>query len=592
MLKKNSFIEEIIQLIHQATLVSHEKISPLVEIPPKAEMGDYAFPCFELAKEMRKAPPQVAQEIVQKIGRSSRFASVAAAGPYVNFKVDPSRFYREVLSAILERDTPYGSSQTGAGKTVVIDFSSPNMARPLNIAHLGTTAAGAALQRIYSFLGYRAVGINYLGDWGTQFGKLIAAFQRWGDQKTLASHPKPVLYLVDLYVRFHKEVETDPSLEEEARATLLKCEQGDQQVTDLWRRFCAISHAELDKIYQRLGIEFDFVDSESQYNAVLDDTIENIRRRGLARESEGALIADLEKFELPPILLRRSDGASLYSTRDIAAAFDRYERFHFDRMIYVVGSEQRLHFQQLFALLKEMGYPWADRCTHLALGQVTLEGEKMSTRRGQVIFLDDVLDKAIDLARKIIEEKNPDLRNKEEVAKEVGIGAVLFNRFSQRQNKDIVFDWDRALSFEGETGPYLQYTHARACSILRKAGMKKKKIVGEVFKYFPDWIKKWSPTPPAIDWTLLGNPEEHDLIKLLDRWPSLLESATWQNEPYVVARHLLDISAAFNKFYNLHRVIDSAAPSLQSARLAIVSATQHILETGLGLLGIAAPQEM
>jgi arginyl-tRNA synthetase len=454
-------------------------------------------------------------------------------------------YNRAGLGAILTQGAGYARSTEGVGKTVVIDYSSPNIAKPFGVGHLRSTVIGNALYQIYHHLGYKVVRINHLGDWGTQFGKLIVAFKRWGDEKSLATHAIETLY--DLYVRFHSEVETQPELDDEAREWFKRLEAGDPEARAIWQRFRDLSLQEFSRIYERLGISFDSLAGESFYEPYLEPTIERIRQAGLASVSDQALIVDLRPYNMPPCLLRKKDEATLYATRDLAAAMYRHETYDFWKMLYVVGADQRLHFQQVFKVLELMGFPWANDCVHVDFGLIRFNDEKMGTRRGNIIFLEDVLDRAVELAEQIVDEKNPTLPSKREVAEAVGIGAVIFTDLSTRRVKDVNFEWEKVLTFEGETGPYVQYTHARACSVLRKADQ---------------------PVRADADCAPLTQDEEFDLVRLLADYPAVLRHAAEGYEPFFVTDYLLTLSERFNKYYHNYRILtDEAAVREEGLRV-------------------------
>ncbi|KPL01138.1 MAG: arginyl-tRNA synthetase [candidate division Zixibacteria bacterium SM23_73_3] len=564
----NKFIEEIVKIISREIDLPKEEIKALVEIPPDQKLGDYAFPCFVLGKRLKKSPNQIAGELALRMKVTGLIQEIYSIGPYVNFKVDKNKLAEFVLSQIFDQKDNYGSDNAGKGKTIVVDFSSPNIAKPFGIGHLRTTVIGNSLYHIFKKLGFNVVRINHLGDWGTQFGKVILAYKMWGDENELLKDPLSTLY--DLYVRFHQEVEKKPQLEEEARAWFKRLEEGDKEATELWKKFRDYSLEEFNRVYQMLGIEFDSYAGESLYNQFMDQTIEEIKAKGLAEMSQDALIVKLEKYDLPPCLLKKKDEATLYATRDIAAAIYRYNTYHFHKSLYVVGSAQKLHFQQVFGVLELMRYKWAKDCVHVDFGWIKLRQEMMSTRKGNIILLEDVLNKSIQLAGKIIEEKNPKLENKEEVAKDVGIGAVLFADLSTRRNKDIDFDWDQVLSFEGETAPYAQYTHARLCSLLRKYG---KSIHQE------------------IDFGVLSTGEESTIIKLLEDFPRKVKASAESYEPAFICSFLVNLCSIFNRFYQKQRIITEDEKSTK-ARMLLIKAIQLTLKSGLSLLGIRAPERM
>jgi arginyl-tRNA synthetase len=564
----NKFIENIISILGEQIDLPKNELENLVEVPPDEKLGDYAFPCFVLSKKLKKAPGKIAEELAPKLKTTDLIEEVYSIGPYINFKVNKTKLAEFVFTEIFDKGESYGSEEIGKGKTILIDFSSPNIAKPFGIGHLRTTMIGNALYHIYKTLGFNVVRINHLGDWGTQFGKVILAYKMWEDEQEFLKDPIATLY--DLYVRFHKEEENDPKLEEEARAWFKKLEDGDKEATQLWDKFRECSLKEFDRVYQMLGIEFDSYAGESFYNEFMDQTIEEIKAKGLAQISQDALIVNLEKFNLPPCLLKKKDEATLYATRDIAAAIYRYNTYHFYKNLYVVGTAQKLHFQQVFKVLELMGYDWAKDCVHVDFGWIKFKQEMMSSRKGNIILLEDVLNKSIELARKIIEEKNPDLENKDNVAYDVGIGAVIFADLSTRRNKDIDFDWDQALSFDGETGPYVQYTHARLCSLIRKYGK---------------LIKK------DVDHRIFSTEEESRLIKLLENYPRKIKQSADTYEPSLICSHLIELCSTFNRYYQKQRIITEDSSSTE-ARMLLAKGIQIVLKNGLSILGIKAPERM
>jgi arginyl-tRNA synthetase len=562
-----TFLTEAVRLLAGHVSLDNEQILSELETPPGPELGDFAFPCFGLARVFRSAPAKIAAELAGKISPGQYFSRVEAHGPYLNFYCNRQLLTAETLAVVFDRKERYGWQDRGLDRTVVIDFSAPNIAKPFGIGHLRSTVIGQALYRIYQAVGFRCVGINHLGDWGTQFGKLIVAYLRWGDARQLEENP--IEHLYDLYVRFHRAAEAEPALEAEAREWFLKLESGEPEARKLWLQFRNLSLEEFKRVYALLGVSFDYYQGESFYNEMLDGTVRQVEEKGLATLSEGALIVSLDEEGLPPCLLRKQDGATLYATRDLCAAIYRHRKFNFDRMLYVVGADQALHFQQLFAVLKKMGCRWAESCVHVPFGLIRFKDGKMSTRQGTLIFLEDVLARATELAAAIIAEKNPSLPDKEKVAGQVGIGAVIFADLSSDRVKDIEFEWEKVLDFSGETAPYIQYSHARICSILRKA---------------PDW-------EGAYDATLLTSPEEQQLVSVLARFGQAIERAAETNKPSAVARYLIELAKDFNKFYHQCPVL-TADISRRASRLALVAATRQVLQNGLTLLGIAAPQEM
>jgi len=570
-----AFKEELSTLLAELTPLTREEAESSLEIPPEPEMGEYAFPCFILARQLKKSPVEIAGELASRVESRGLLEKAQPVGPYLNFHVNRPRLARELLPAITQGRETVFIGQEGQGKTVVVDYSAPNIAKPFGVGHLRSTVIGNALVRLYKTLGYRVVGINHLGDWGTQFGKLIVAFKHWGDDKKLRDNP--VHYLYELYVRFHREVEADPDLEEEARQWFLSLEKDDPDALALWERFRSLSLEEFQRIYAYLGIEFDQYQGESFYNHMLEETVQLAREKGLVKESQGALIADLEPHGLPPCLLQKKDGATLYITRDLAAAIYRYEQYGFDQLLYVVGAEQTLHFRQLFKLLELMGYTWAQNCVHVPFGLIHFKDGRMSTREGKVIFLEDVLQRAVDLAYQVIEEKNPTLESKKEAARMVGLGAVIFGDLVNDRVKDIEFDWDKVLDFSGETAPYIQYSHARICSILRKA--------------FGQEIPEIQPPGDRANLELLTAPEEEQLLLSLARFEEQVKRAAADYKPSYLAHYLVTLARDFNRFYHNCPVL-TAGEDRQATRLMLIDAVRIILARGLELLGIEAPREM
>ncbi|GAB61083.1 MAG: arginine--tRNA ligase [Candidatus Jettenia sp.] len=562
------FVKSIASLLKEKTNLREDEIEKLIEIPPVQKMGDYAFPCYTLSKVLKKPPNSIAEELSKTLHAISPVAEIRAIGPYVNFFVDKTIFSKMLLKKVHEEQDLYGSAKVGSGKTIVIDYSSPNIAKHLAVHHLRSALIGNAIYHIYKTLGYNCVGINHLGDWGTQFGQLIVAYKKWGDES--ARKVYTVTDLNNLYVRFHQEAAKNAALEDEAREWFKKLEAGDSEAKELWQHFKDISLKEFQKIYDMLEIHFDAFIGESFYNTMVEDTVKRIKKKGLTKISEEALIVDLEPYNMPPCLLRKKDDATLYATRDIAAAEYRMKTYTFDNMVYVVGSEQKLHFKQVYKVLELMGYDWANRCVHVDFGLMKFKDGKMSTRKGKVILLEDLLIEAIERVRKIIEEKNPSLENKDAVAKEVGIGAVIFTDLSTRRTKDVVFEWESVLNFEGETGPYVQYTHARLCSILRKYG---------------------KPVTADINYELLKEDEAFALVKNLSQFPTTILKAAEFYEPSLISNYLIDVCASLNRFYNTHRVL-SDDEELTRARILLVDSTRQVIKNGLSILGIHSPDRM
>jgi arginyl-tRNA synthetase len=547
-----------------------EEVLPQVK-PAEAAHGDLSFPTFGLAKTLRKAPPAIASGLATTLQVPG--LSISAAGPYLNARFSSGPFLAAVLAEIRGVQQRYGSGAEGTGKTVVIDYSSPNIAKPIGFHHIRTTVLGHALANLHRHLGYRVEGINYLGDWGKQFGLVAAGFEVFGD----AARRQDMAHLVDVYVKANARAEADPAFDEKARAFFRRMEQGDTDALKLWTEFREASLAGFEPLYARLGIRFEHIEGESRYEGRMEQVIAEIARTVGVRQSDGALVVDLPYAENePPILLKKSDGSTLYATRDLAAAEDRWERFHFDRSLYVVARDQALHFQQVFRVLKAMGKPWADRCLHVTFGRIA----GMSTRKGEVVLLTDVLDEARARALDKVRENQAAGRihtdNVETLAEQVGLGAVVFGDLKNRRNSDYTFDWDEVLSFEGHTGPYLQYAHARACSLLSRGG----------------------GAPEAADSAALTLPEEEVLVRALALFPRAVRTAAEAYEPSFVASHLLEVAAAFSRWYTLGNqdrrkrvLVDEDAPT-RAARLALADAVRITLSVGLTLLGIPTPENM
>lgn len=555
--------------------VSREEIASLLMLPPDTSMGDYALPCFRFAKTLRKAPALIAEELKKDIlSLPNPFAAVEAVNGYLNFKFDRAAEAGKVLSDVLKRGAEYGSSDEGAGKTVCIDYSSINIAKPFHIGHLSSTVIGAALYRMYRKRGYNPVGINHLGDWGTQFGKLIVAYKRWGDEEKLKKGG--VTYLTEIYVRFHTEAEEDPALEDEARAWFKRIEDGDKEALRLYDLFKSLTLEEVGKVYKRLGIEFDSYNGEAFYNDKMAPVIERLEALNLITVSDGAKIVDLKEWGMSPCLLVKADGATLYATRDLAAAFYRKRTYDFYKSLYVVAYQQNLHFKQLFKVIELMGEEWHKDLVHVPFGMVSLEDGTMSTRKGKVVWLKDVLDKAVEKAALVIREKNENLVNAEAVSEMVGVGSVVFFALSNNRIKDITFSYDKVLNFDGETAPYVQYTNARAVSLLKKAG-----DLGEMFK------------EPLTETELKGleGKEGEELVSLLSRFGQTVSEALEKYEPSVVTRYAIELAKTFNRYYLTTRILNGE-PSVRRARIALVYAVHTVLEEALRLIGVKAPEEM
>ena len=544
-----------------------EEIRGLLAVPPDSNLGDYAFPVFRMAKALRMAPPKIATMVAEGWDHPE-VARLEAVNGYLNFFLNRENFARETLTTVLDMGEKYGSSDMGAGKTVCLDYSSINIAKRFHIGHLSTTMIGHSLKRIHDFLGYETVGLNHLGDWGTQFGKMICAYKKWGSKDEVEKGG--VGALVDLYVRFHKEAEADPSLDDEGRAWFKKIEDGDEEALSIFNWFKELTLKDTARVYDLLGVTFDSYAGESFYNDKMDRVIDELREKNLLTISEGASVVDLSEEKMPPCIILRSDGATLYATRDLAAALYRQDTYHFDKCLYVVAYQQDLHFRQWFRVLEKMGYDWAKKCVHVSYGMISYEGQALSTRKGNIVLLEDLLEQAQQKALAIIQEKSPNLPNKEEVARQVGSGAVVYADLSNNRIKDIDFCWDRALNFDGETGPYVQYTHARCCSVLAKAAQVEL---------------------PEVDFAALTDDEAQHLLRLMGRFPDVIKDAAEKYEPSMVTRAVTDIAQGYNKFYYEHRILDED-PAVAAARVALTKAVKDVIKTSLWLVGIEAPEKM
>ncbi|MFL0247857.1 arginine--tRNA ligase [Candidatus Clostridium stratigraminis] len=542
-------------------------IEKLIELPPRPDMGDYAFPCFQLSKTMRKAPHMIAEELKNKIGKEG-FEKIDCQGPYLNFFMDKAAFVKQIIGEVLKEDEDYGSSKIGEGKNVIVEYSSPNIAKNFHIGHLSTTVIGNSLYRILNFEGYNSIGINHLGDWGTQYGRLITAYHRWVDEEAL--HANAIRELERLYVKFYEEAEKDPSLEDMARKHFKNLEDGCEEEVHLWNVFKELSLKEFNRVYEMLNVHFDSYAGESFYSDKMDAVVDELQEKGLLVESNGAKVVMLDKYNMPPCIIKKSDGATIYATRDLAAAMYRKKTYDFYKNIYVVGSSQSLHFKQVFTTLKLMGYDWADDCKHVGFGLVKFSEGKFSTRSGNAIYLEELLNESVVKALEVINEKNPNLENKEEVAKKIGIGSIIFTYLKNNKEKDIIFDWKEMLNFEGETGPYVQYTYARGRSILRKAV----DITAEA------------------DYSKMTSTEEFELVKEISRLQDAILLAIDKLEPSIITRHVIEIAKAFNKFYNSHSILNAADAGLKKARLNLVEATCQVIKNGLWLIGLDVVEKM
>ena len=558
--------KKIAELINSKVDLEVEKIEQLIEIPPKPEMGDYAFPCFQLSKIMRKAPNMIAEDLKNELN-SEGFEKIENLGPYINFFVDKKEFSKNTIEKILKEKDDYGKSNIGEGKTVCVEYSSPNIAKPFHVGHLFTTAIGNALYKMFKAEGYNTVGINHLGDWGTQFGKLISAYKRWVDEEALEKNP--IDELLRIYVKFHKEAEKDPSLEDEGRAYFKALESGDEEAHALWKRFRDLSLKEFQRVYDILGVKFDSLAGEAFYNDKMDVVIDMLKEKNLLVESNGAQVVMLEDYNMPPCIILKGDGASIYATRDLAAALYRKKTYDFYKSIYVVGTPQALHFKQVFKVLELAGKDWAKDCIHVGFGLVKFADRKLSTRNGEIVLLDDLLNQSITKTADIIKD-NESIENKEEVAKKIGVGAVIFTYLKNSREKDIVFDWNEILSTEGETGPYVQYAYARAKSILRRA----------------------ENVSATVDYSKLNSKEEFELIKTLESFNKYILLALDKLEPSVLTRYVIEVAKEFNRFYNAHSVLNLEDEVLKATRLKLVEASSQVIKNGLALLGIDVVEKM
>ncbi len=548
--------------------VSQDEIYAMITETANSDLGDFSLPCFRFAKALKKSPVQIAEQLKESFGGCQIVKEVRAVNGYLNFFVDNTVLAYSVLAEA--RQENFGASEVGKGKTVCIDYSSINIAKPFHIGHLGTTAIGGSLYKLLKKQGYTVVGINHLGDWGTQFGKLIVAYDLWGDKEKIEQGG--VEALQEIYVKFHREEETNPELTEQARRWFAKIEQGDERALQLFGWFKDITLKEVNKIYKRLNVTFDSYAGESFYNDKMQPVLDELESKGLVKVSDGAKIVDLEEYGLSPCLLVKADGATLYATRDLAAAYYRKNTYDFYKSLYVVAYQQNLHFKQVFKVLELLGNDWAKDCIHVAYGMVSLAEGSMSTRKGNVVWLSKVLDSAVEKAKQIIHDKNPALKDKDEVAEKIGVGAVIFSALQNARIKDITFSLDKVLNFEGETCPYLQYTYARTNSVLNKAG---NAINARI----------------APDFDSLQSDESKQLVKLINKYPSVIADAAEKYEPSILSKYLIDLAQAYNKFYIGHRILDEEL-SRQIPRLYATDAVNKIIKDGLKLLGIDVPEQM
>lgn len=557
--------------IAKAIEMKASEITSYIEIPPNTDMGDYAFPCFKLAKELKKAPPLIANEIKEKLELGENIEKVEIIGGYLNFYINKLALTKNVLVEIDKAGNNYGSNNTGNGKTILVEYSSPNIAKPFHIGHLRNTVIGAALYNIYKYLGYNTIGINHLGDYGTQFGKMIEGYKRWGKEYDLESNP--IDECMKIYVRINNLCKEDENVLEICRENFKKIEEGDPYCVEVWNKFKDLSLKEFQKIYDLLGVKFDSLKGEAFYSDKMDEVVEKLETKGVLKDSEGAKIVDLEDKGLGVCMIKKSNGSTIYATRDLAAVLYRARTYNFDKCLYVVAYEQNLHFKQIFEVAKYLDIP--EKCLkgleHVAYGMVRLTTGKMSTREGTVVKVEELLNEAVDRVEKIIEEKNPNMQNKKEEAKKIGIGAVIFNNVCSTIIKDQVFDWNIALNFNGETGPYIQYVYVRTKSVLEKAN--------------------YIPKIEEIDFNLLQDKESLKVIRTLYNFEDVLMSIVQKNEPSILARYLIELSQNYSNFYNENKIIDEDK-NLQNARVYLTKAVGTVLKTGANLLGIQMPDKM
>lgn len=570
-----NYKERIAEIISsKIDALSLEDAIELLEIPQDSKMGDYAFPCFRLAKVMRKAPQMIAADITESIKGESLFSDVQQVNAYVNMFLSKEGYIKSTLVEAIDGEN-FGKSSMGEGKTVIVEYSSPNIAKPFHIGHIRSTVIGNSIYLVYDALGYKVRRLNHVGDYGTQFGKMIVAYRHWGNEQDVKD--APITTLLNYYTKFHVEAEKHPELDDEARKAFVDLEKGEEGELKLWKWFSEESMKEFNRVYKMLNIEFDEVDGESFYSDKMQRFIDELKEKGLLEVSRGAQIVDLEKYGMPPALITKSDGSTLYCTRDIATAVYRKETYDFYKNIYVVATQQNLYFQQWMKVVELLGYDWVKDCIHVPFGMVSLEEGTMSTRSGRVVFLEDVLNKAVEKTREIISEKNPaaDADFIDEVAKQVGIGAVIFQELSNNKIKDYVFKWDKVLNFDGETGPYVQYTHARGASVLRKAG---NAIVSKAEKL-------------DIDFKYLNSDSAYELVKLIYAFPGVVVEAGEKFEPSIITRHVVNMAQGFNRFYHDEHILTDNDDE-KTAKIALTIAAKNAIKRGLALLGMQAPERM
>ena len=565
------FKQIIAEKISKASEISENEIYSYIEIPPNSEMGDYAFPCFKLAKSLKKAPPVIAGELKEKIELDGNIEKVEMAGGYLNFYINKLKLAETVLTEIYEKGEKYGATNIGKDQNVIVEFSSPNIAKPFHIGHLRNTVIGNALYNIYKFLGYNVTGINHLGDYGTQFGKMIEGYKRWGNEYNFEENP--IDKFMDLYVRINELCKEDENVLNAARENFKKIEDGEPEYLKLWNWFKDLSLKEFQRIYDLLDVKFDSLNGEAFYSDKMDEVVNILENKKVLKDSEGAKIVDLEEKGLGVCMIKKSDGSSIYATRDLAAILYRARTYDFDKCLYVVAYEQNLHFKQIFEVAKYLDLPQKcmDGLEHVAYGMVRLKSGKMSTREGNVIKVDELLQESIERVRKIIEEKNPNMENKDEEATKIGIGAIIYSNLSSTIIKDLVFDWDLALNFNGESGPYIQYVYVRTKSVLEKAGN--------------------IPSLNDVKFELLQDKESINILTKLYNFEGILKNVVEKNEPSILARFLVDLSSAYSNFYNENKIIDDDV-NIKNARVYLSKAVGEVLKTGAGLLGIKMPNRM
>ncbi len=562
---KQSIAQIIVDELEGFELTDIEK---LLEVPKQKEMGDYALPCFIFAKTFRKAPNMIAEDLASKL-KSEMFETVEATGAYLNFKLKKELFTKELFNQLNEKGENYGDTSVGNGETILVEFSSANIAKPFHIGHLRSTMIGNSLYRIYKTLGYNVVAINHLGDYGTQFGKLISAYKRWGNREIIEQNP--IDELLKIYVKFHDEAEKDDSLNDEARAYFKALEEGSEEETQLWQWIRDLSLKEFKKIYNELDVSFDSYKGEAFFSDKMDEVLQILRDKNIVKKDKGAEIVDLSEYNMPNAVITKSDGSTLYVTRDLAAAIYRMREYNFKKNIYVVAYQQDLHFKQWFKILEMMGFEDAKNCEHVNFGMVSLEEGTLSTRQGRVVKLETILDRSREMALEIINKKNPDLENKEEVAKMVGYGSIVFQDLFNQRVKDYTFSWEKALSFEGESAPYVQYVHARCNTLIEKSGIE------------PDFAN--------IKYELLNDDASQDLIKCLLDFPNTIISAMQANEPSKITRYSVDLAGYFNKFYQANQInVDDI--ELKKARIALSAIVKQVIKKSLYLIGIKSPDKM